>query len=446
MFNTCRSHQVRRAVGTWLVRPVSVLMPMLVLVLMLGLASCTPGGTPTPTSISPTLTPTPLGPGAVATDTPTSVPTLVPTDTPEPTPVPTETPTPRPTADLKAFQWKQVGLAGNNVLGMALHAGGANLVLAAGMNEAWLSHYDYTQWDRLNVNLNVQGRIASVAVGDARTMYIASHTGCASGLPSARFRSTDGGQTWQPMAGEALYIAAANGGIAYASTCNQVIKTTDAGANWAPLPGTHIENYDPHSLAVSPDGQKVFVAYSSEGGTGRIMRSTDGGSSWAEITPRNAPDGVLTAPSNLTYVPGSVGRPDDGGLYMTSYHAFWWLPVDSDDWQVVPYDDASPFGGEYFFTALYIDTAYTEEYNKPGPVIYAARSKPGEGEADERVFRSTDKGKSWQAFGTGLEGRMVRSLLLAPHDTSVDPGMVETLLAATDDGVWAIPIPPPFPR
>jgi hypothetical protein len=336
-----------------------------------------------------------------------------------------------------------VGLAGTNVLDLALHPGGANLVLAADMHSVWQSRYDYTLWNKLNLNLNVEGRVASVAIGSVDIMYVASHTGCASGLPSARFRSTDGGATWQPMTGDALYIAAAEGSTAYASTCSEVIKTTDAGATWNSLPNTRIENYEPHSLATSPDGQTVFVAYSSEGGTGRILRSSDGGNTWADITPKNAPGGEFSAPSNLIYVPGSVGRPDDGGLYMTSYHAFWWLPVESDDWQVVAFGENEPFGGHHYFTALYVDTAYTEEYNKPGPVLYAARGRPGEGESYDKVFRSTDRGKTWLPFGAGIENRAVRGLVLAPHDPSVT-GMVETLIAATDDGVWAVSMPPPF--
>jgi hypothetical protein len=39
---------------------------------------------------------------------------------------------------------------------------------------------------------------------------------------------------------------------------------------------------------------------------------------------------------------------------------------------------------------------------------------------------------------------MVTAILLAPHDVTAVPGMVETLLAATSDGVWAVPMPAPF--
>ena len=50
----------------------------------------------------------------------------------------------------------------------------------------------------------------------------------------------------------------------------------------------------------------------------------------------------------------------------------------------------------------------------------------------------------WQQVGDDLGKRMVTGLLLAPYDTAATPGMVETLLAATSDGIWAVPMPPPF--
>src|SRR5439155_7818730 len=202
-----------------------------------------------------------------------------------------------------------------------------------------------------------------------------------------------------------------------------------------------------HGVAASPVGQTVYAAYTSEGGTGRVMRSSDGGSTWTEVTPRTPVSGEFTAPSNLFYVPGSAGRPQEAGLYMTSDQGLWFLPLKSTDRKLTKNEDKTqPFADPYRFSALYVDTVYSQEYKKPGPVIYAARSRSGEAASEAKVFRSTDGGATWNQFGKGLEQRAVNKLILAPRNLAANPNMVETLLAATDDGVWAVPMPPPIKR
>ena len=60
------------------------------------------------------------------------------------------------------------------------------------------------------------------------------------------------------------------------------MRTTDGGATWTALPGAALENYDPNAIAVGPEGKSLYVAYTSEGGSSRIMRSTDSGGSWTD--------------------------------------------------------------------------------------------------------------------------------------------------------------------
>ena len=130
---------------------------------------------------------------------------------------------------------------------------------------------------------------------------------------------------------------------------------------------------------------------------------------------------------------------------MANSQGVWFLPTESNDWQFKPSVPAGQPQPTYYVTAFYVDTTYTEDYNKPGPVIYEARSVFNNGgPAGLGVFRSTNLGESWQQVGDDLGKRMVTTLVVAPHDTTAVPGMVETLLAATSDGIWAVPLPPPF--
>ena len=428
----------------------SDLARVVIIAALIGVAvvGCGPTTTPVPTS-QPTATvavpPQETSTPSEATATSAQIATA--TVAPDPTPTAQAAVTPGPGENPANYQWKQAGLAGNNVTDLALYAGGTNVVLAAGPKGAWLSSYDYTQWQPLGVKLDVEGRRSEASIASQDVMYVTSNTGCASGLPSTRSRSTDGGKTWQEISNEAMTISGSNGGVAYAATCSSVLKSTDSGATWTELPGSSISNYDILDLTASPDGELVYVAYASEGGTGRIQMSSDGGQNWQEITPVTPESGEFVGPGNLFLVTGSEGRPQDGALYLTTAQGLWMVPLESTEWKLMKNDDRMDTPGSgYNITALYVDTAYSDDYNKTGPVIYTARAGQGTGEQGAvglGVFRSTNGGMTWEVVGTGLEQRTVNSILLAPHDPTANPNMLETLLAATDDGLWAAPIPKP---
>ncbi len=341
------------------------------------------------------------------------------------------------------LQWKQVALGGTNLTDLSFISQGSNLVvLAAGPKGVWTGTYDYSQWEKHDVTIADQARNAEADVASAEVMYVTSHTGCPSGLPSARSRSTDGGKTWQEMSGEAMSIAVANATTAYGAKCSGLNKTTDSGATWTDLSVT-TQSSDPISLAASPDGQMVYAAYVSEGGTGQIMMSADGGSTWSDVTPRNVPGDGFRAPGHLTFVPGSEGRPDEGGLYLVNDSGVWFLPLDSADWKLLekPSLPAPPEITFSNYTALFVDTAYSAEYDKPGAILYTARAGSTTDKlVGQGVHRSADMGASWQSVGKGLEQHVVNSLALIPYNSS--SGRVETLLAATDDGIWALTMPP----
>ena len=421
------------------------LLISLVMLLAVSLTGCL-GPEP---AASPTATRT-VGvgkPTAEATNTAQPTAAVAPTDIVEPEASPTSAAgaTPPPTVDVSGLEWTPVGLSGRNIDNFALLPGGENLVLAAGRLGVWRSSYDYTKWEATKVRLSGEGQVSTVSIGSADVMYATNHTGCASGLPIVAFYTNDGDKTWQQVSVDTIDIVAADSSTAYGITCMGVVKTTDSGATWDELPGSSVTNYDPRAIAASPDGQLVYVVYVSEGGTGQVQQSTDGGETWTNITPKAGADSELFAPGDLFFVTGSVGRPDDGGLYMTSDQGLWFLPLETTEWRLMkkdPSQDAPPDPAEdYRITALYVDTAYSEEYDKPGPIIYTARAKIADQGQEQGlgVFRSTD-GMTWESVGTGIEGRVVNALLLAPHDPAANPSMVETLLAGTDQGVWALPM------
>ena len=55
-----------------------------------------------------------------------------------------------------------------------------------------------------------------------------------------------------------LTVAAVDVRLAYGITCSNAVKSTDAGATWSALSGSQLTNYDPHAIAVGPDGKQAY--------------------------------------------------------------------------------------------------------------------------------------------------------------------------------------------
>ena len=106
------------------------------------------------------------------------------------------------------------------------------------------------------------------------------------------FRSTDGGQSWNDL-GEILTASTYYGSFAFAVTSPQNIVATDgsgnlyhssdAGSNWTQTfinPGNILPFYLGSAVPVFTDAQVGYFGY----GPGFIIKTTDGGASWFQIS------------------------------------------------------------------------------------------------------------------------------------------------------------------
>jgi photosystem II stability/assembly factor-like uncharacterized protein len=97
-------------------------------------------------------------------------------------------------------------------------------------------------------------------------------------------KSVDGGRTWRkagPTRGPvfALAVDPAQPAIVYAGTAAGLVKSTDAGAGWQPLPG-RLDRRSVEALALDPADRRTLFAGTDRG----VFWSTDGGTRWRRFT------------------------------------------------------------------------------------------------------------------------------------------------------------------
>jgi photosystem II stability/assembly factor-like uncharacterized protein len=166
-----------------------------------------------------------------------------------------------------------------------------------------------------------------VASDDPDTLY-------ALGLDSGLDRSTDGGNTWDKVAGlpqleiGGLVEAPGDPSTLYAGVLGDGIYTsTDSGRTWARL-GYSRSSVDSFTVAL---GDPVTIWTTGEGAP--IYRSTDGGETWTEVTfPDGQLGGSLLADTRSSGTLYTVSSSDVGG---SEPHAKFWRSLDGGDtWSV----------------------------------------------------------------------------------------------------------------
>jgi photosystem II stability/assembly factor-like uncharacterized protein len=215
---------------------------------------------------------------------------------------------------------------------------------------------------------------------DANTIFFGHHNGI--------MRSTDGGRTWSALVDRpnfdamGLAVSRANPRQMYLAGHNLFQMSTDAGASWQPiehnLPGTDIHGFamspgDANHLLALVAGQGGFqsmdagrtwqplggqmpgdvMALAMDGGTpttiyaasmsAGVVRSSDGGQSWAPARQTTTVGGVYT----LAVSPGAaqtVYAGGDGGLFQSTDGGITWskLPFPGDNVVALAASPAQP--------------------------------------------------------------------------------------------------------
>lgn len=216
------------------------------------------------------------------------------------------------------------------------------------------------------------------------------------------YRSTDGGATWTKIISDVnvYHIVYAGDGTVYAATMNGVRKSTDDGITWS-TPNLNIgNNRQTFGVAVAPSNSSiVWAAVASANGqqTKNLLRSTDAGATWQNVTP------TLGAALN--------GR-------MIAIHP-------SDPNTVVALFDGG-FGGGQVWVSTNGGASWTNRSaglpgNPPRSVHFdGTRLLVGGGQAYNNqyfgLYQSLDLGVTWSALHTSTPVPHVEAIAVDPQD------------------------------
>jgi len=203
---------------------------------------------------------------------------------------------------------------------------------------------------------------------------------------TALYKTTDGGSTWERnpvpfgfLFGTAISVTHDPQRTMYVAFNGRIVKSTDRGKTWQELPVAEVGFVD--DLLVAGDGS-VFAANAAG-----VQASSDKGDTWVACGDISAIQAQALAfdPGS----PGSVLASTDAGI-VTSVGGSGWELLD----------------GTFAANVLVADP------HKPG-TFYAA----GAG-----VWKSSDRGKSWDASSQGLEGTSAMNSISALVADPRNPG------------------------
>jgi photosystem II stability/assembly factor-like uncharacterized protein len=305
---------------------------------------------------------------------------------------------------------------------------------------------------------------------DVRSMHITSNGIVCAGLNGGGiYKSADGGETWTQQGisvGQVgkTAISPLNGNLFAAmfsgETASGMSRSTDAGQSWQPI-NSGLTNLSIYSVAIKNDGV-IFIG----GAASSVHRSIDNGNTWVKadtgIQPHGDPieamtvdaDGNIYAANyygahkstnngsswvNIGGVGGAKALAFNllGDLFLASYGAgFWKLPAGDTTWINLTSNIGASWhwtmfigSNDYIYAAgkrsedngeTWITMAYTGSH---GASSYAENSVGhlfcGTFNFGSGAFRSTNYGDNWEAINSGFptEGYIdIRSIAIDSDD------------------------------
>lgn len=207
------------------------------------------------------------------------------------------------------------------------------------------------------------------------------------------------------------YVSGGNGGV---------FKSTDGGATWVDKTNGTWDHLYVGDIAVSPTNENLIIAglgdYDDYQRWGQgIMRSTNGGSTWALIRPStnfSSPiSDIMFDPDDSTRIFLAAGRGGSDGLWLSEDSGLTWTRLIIDDMQGLTFSPGAG-GLRKFYSAadnkIYRSTDNGDTWEDVSPVFMSmgqttavACSKANNNivyamvSEDQDIYKSTDSGDTW---------------------------------------------------
>jgi photosystem II stability/assembly factor-like uncharacterized protein len=200
------------------------------------------------------------------------------------------------------------------VVGLAVDAGNPDHVYAAIAGDGVYASFDgggtWVKWGGPSSLPAITELIVDPT--DGQHLYLRTFDGI--------YRSTDGGATWQLLLAcqaSHLILGPSGGDVLYVGIPQQgIVRSTDAGGAWSlltPASGA----FDIRVAPSAADESVIYARYRITGSLVEFWSSTDGGSTWAQVSTTDQYISVILADpaeANSVYVGGvNLWRSDDGG-------------------------------------------------------------------------------------------------------------------------------------
>ena len=176
------------------------------------------------------------------------------------------------------------------------------------------------------------GNVIAVAASPTVAGLVLAAVDTGGGVPL--YRSTDGGASWQPVTGLGFGFVSdlefGADGTAYAATPFHLQSSADGGLNWTPI--TNPFNSSVVEIAFEPATGALWLGLGGAtfGATTFVIRSPDGGATWANRTPPlpsplDCTALALEPGTPATVYAGFSGFPGGGAIWVSTNGGTSWL-------------------------------------------------------------------------------------------------------------------------
>jgi hypothetical protein len=353
--------------------------------------------------------------------------------------------------------------ASGRVVGLAADPTNASIIYAAiSGGGVWKTTNGGTSWIPLTDN-QATTTMGAIAVAPSNPSIMYAGTGEANNSGDSYYgrgvlKSTDGGQTWTLLTGNAgvnefdrktiskiavdpananiVYVALARGGTNGASTSNGIFKTTDGGVTWTNTTANISTTAFFTDVLIDPSNdQNIFMAIGTYNGNSAnaVYKSTNAGGSWALAGnfPTGSADGnikLAIAKSNSQILYAAIAGSGQSGS--TSLGALYKLMKTTDGgatWTQLTSAPQYMDGQGWYDNTLAIDPTNAN-------IVYAGGSYNGGGAG---FIQTTNGGGSWTDIGRGAAGD--NGIHTDDHALTFDASGL--LLDGNDGGIWKLDNP-----